>query len=154
MHPWLKGNGFDITQGGRYCRAILVTERISPMNAAKMKSSAVRATTLLKGLANEHRLLILCHLANGEKSVSELETLLRMRQPHLSQHLARLRRDALVTTRRDSRSIYYRLGSSAAAKVIRLLYDLYCSRSGTAARGQVRKRAAAAVTTRGRARRG
>jgi ArsR family transcriptional regulator, virulence genes transcriptional regulator len=123
------------------------------MNAAKMKSSAVSATALLKALANEHRLIILCHLANGEKSVGELEELLRMRQPHLSQHLARLRRDALVTTRRDSRSIYYRLGSSAAAKVIRLLYDLYCGRSGAVARAPLRKRAAAA-TARGKARRG
>lgn len=106
------------------------------MNAAKMEASAAGATALLKALANPHRLIILCHLADGEKSVGELETLLGMRQPHLSQHLARLRRDALVGTRRDSRTIYYRLGSGAAAKVIRLLYALYCSpaKTGAAAR--------------------
>jgi ArsR family transcriptional regulator, virulence genes transcriptional regulator len=98
------------------------------MNTAKMKASAAAATALLKALANPHRLLILCHLANGEQSVGELEALLGVRQPHLSQHLARLRRDALVRTRRNSRTIYYRLNSSAAAQVLRLLYDLYCSR--------------------------
>jgi ArsR family transcriptional regulator, virulence genes transcriptional regulator len=98
------------------------------MNTAKMKASAAAATALLKALANPHRLLILCHLANGEQSVGELEALLGVRQPHLSQHLARLRRDALVRTRRNSRTIYYRINSSAAAQVLRLLYDLYCSR--------------------------
>ncbi len=98
------------------------------MNTAKMKASAAAATALLKALANPHRLVILCHLANGEQSVGELEALLGVRQPHLSQHLARLRRDALVRTRRNSRTIYYRLNSSAAAQVLRLLYELYCSR--------------------------
>ena len=97
------------------------------MNATRMQARAAGATALLKALANSHRLIILCHLAEGEKSVGELEALLGMRQPHLSQHLARLRRDALVGTRRDSRTIYYRLGSAAAAKMIRLLYALYCS---------------------------
>ena len=104
------------------------------MNTAKMKASAAAATALLKALANPHRLIILCHLANGEQSVGELEALLGVRQPHLSQHLARLRRDALVRTRRNSRTIYYRLNSSAAAQVLRLLYELYCSRR-TARRG-------------------
>jgi ArsR family transcriptional regulator, virulence genes transcriptional regulator len=101
-----------------------------------MKASAAAATALLKALANPHRLVILCHLANGEQSVGELEALLGVRQPHLSQHLARLRRDALVRTRRNSRTIYYRLNSSAAAQVLRLLYELYCSRR------PVRRRAA------------
>lgn len=119
------------------------------MKAVKMKASAASATALLKGLANQHRLIILCHLADGERSVGELEALLGMRQPHLSQHLARLRRDALVATRRDSRTIYYRLGSSAAARVIRLLYDLYCGNTGPAGlsdrpRANGRRRAAAA----------
>jgi len=113
------------------------------MNAAKMKTSATGAAGLLKGLANPHRLLILCHLAEGEKSVGVLERLLGMRQPHLSQHLARLRRDALVGTRRDSRTIYYRLNNSAAAKVIRLLYRLYCAQrvvgNRAIAHGQARR---------------
>jgi len=132
------------------------------MNIAKMRASAARATALLKGLANQHRLIILCHLAKGEKSVGELELLLDMRQPHLSQHLARLRRDALVETRRDSRTIYYRLSSAAAAQVIRLLYDLYCSRamasravarSQHGAAKQARSGQATAAASRGEARR-
>lgn len=99
------------------------------MNLSKMKASAANATALLKALANKHRLIILCHLTDGEKSVGELEELLDMRQPHLSQHLARLRRDGLVRTRRDSRTIYYELEGCAAAQVIGLLYDLYCAQA-------------------------
>jgi len=117
------------------------------MNLSKMKASATNATALLKALANKHRLIILCHLADGEKSVGELEELLDMRQPHLSQHLARLRRDGLVRTRRDSRTIYYELESCAAAQVIGLLYDLYCAQAGagrSARRAKGRNRAATA----------
>jgi ArsR family transcriptional regulator, virulence genes transcriptional regulator len=134
------------------------------MNAARMKASAASATVLLKALANPHRLIILCHLTKGEKSVGELEALLSMRQAHLSQHLARLRRDALVETRRDSRTIYYQLSSSAAARVIRLLYDLYCVRhaaarateraSATRLRGRNGRVRAAAATSRSEAREG
>lgn len=111
------------------------------MNLAKMKSSAAKAAVLLKGLANQHRLLVLCHLAEGEKSVGELEVLLDMRQAHLSQHLARLRRDALVETRRDSRTIYYRFSSTEATQLVQLLYDLYCSEdSGKRSRSTVPQR--------------
>ena len=80
-----------------------------------------------KSLCNEHRLLILCSLAEGEKSVGEIERLLEMRQPHLSQHLMRLREDGLVKTRRVSRTVYYRLGSEPAERVIGLLYELFCA---------------------------
>ena len=137
------------------------------MNVVKMKSGASHATALLKGLANQHRLIILCHLTKGEKSVGELEALLDMRQPHLSQHLARLRREALVETRRASRTIYYRLSSSAAAQVIRLLYDLDGSRAaanrsvgrtsgrqrGAVVQGRSGRARAAAVASRGAAKR-
>jgi ArsR family transcriptional regulator, virulence genes transcriptional regulator len=126
------------------------------MNATKMQASAAGATALLKALANPHRLIILCHLAMGEKSVGELEELLGMRQPHLSQHLARLRRDELVVTRRDSRTIHYRLGSAAAAKVIRLLYTLYCRPPSAAGRARPRRNGrarAAAAAARGDGRR-
>ncbi len=122
------------------------------MNTAKMTASAAGATALLKALANRHRLLILCHLANGEKSVGELEELLGMRQPHLSQHLARLRRDGLVATRRNSRMIHYQLKSRAAAEVVRLLYELYCA--GSAGKARPRRPRAAAMRSRGHARRG
>ena len=93
-----------------------------------MRSRAGEAGTLLKSLCNEHRLLILCALVEGEKSVGELEQLLEMRQPHLSQHLTRLRTDGLVRTRRVSRTIYYRLGSEPAERVLGLLYELFCAK--------------------------
>ena len=99
---------------------------------AEMRSRAGEAGRFLKSLCNEHRLLILCSLAEGEKSVGELERLLEMRQPHLSQHLTRLRADELVKTRRVSRTVYYRLGSEPAEQVIGLLYELICARDAAA----------------------
>lgn len=92
-----------------------------------MAANALRASEFLKALANPHRLLILCYLAQGEMSVSELEQLLKLRQPTLSQQLARLREDALVDTRRAGKMIYYRLASNEARQVIDLLYQLFCS---------------------------
>ncbi len=91
-----------------------------------MAESAKAACDLLRGLANETRLMILCMLAEGEKSVGELEALLNLRQPAVSQQLARLRADRLVKTRREGQTIYYALGSDEAHKVISVLYDLYC----------------------------
>ena len=92
-----------------------------------MATNALRASDFLKALANPHRLLILCYLAEGEMSVGELEQLLKLRQPTLSQQLARLREDALVDTRRAGKMIYYRLASTEARQVIELLYQLFCS---------------------------
>lgn len=97
------------------------------MNMMEMHGKAEEAARFLKSLCNEHRLLILCSLAEGEKSVGELERLLEMRQPHLSQHLTRLREDGLVTTRRVSRTALYSLGSVPAERVIGLLYKLFCA---------------------------
>jgi DNA-binding transcriptional ArsR family regulator len=91
-----------------------------------MAESARAACDLLRGLAQEARLMILCMLAEGEKSVGELEALLNLRQPAVSQQLARLRADRLVKNRRDGQTIYYSLDSSEAHKVITVLYDLYC----------------------------
>ncbi len=98
-----------------------------------MERNAGRAARFLKALAHEQRLLILCHLARGERSVGELEARLGMRQAHLSQQLARLREDGLVHTRRASRTIYYRLGSADAEALIALLYERFCNRAGTPA---------------------
>jgi DNA-binding transcriptional ArsR family regulator len=98
------------------------------MNVTDMRAQAGEAGRFLKSLSNGHRLLILCALAEGEKSVGELERLLEMRQPHLSQHLTRLRADGLVRTRRASRAIYYSLGSEPAERVIGLLYELFCAK--------------------------
>ena len=91
-----------------------------------MPRGVCSAKDLLKALSNETRLMILCFLAEGEKSVGELEYLMGLRQPNISQQLARLRFDGLVSARRDGRTIYYSLGSNEAKQVMTLLYDLYC----------------------------
>jgi DNA-binding transcriptional ArsR family regulator len=95
----------------------------------RMASNAERATEFLKALAHQSRLLILCILAEGEKSVSELEELLSLRQPTVSQQLARLRADGLVATRRDGKAIYYSLASEEARVVIGAVYDVFCRKT-------------------------
>jgi len=92
--------------------------------------NASRASKFLKALANDNRLVILCTLVDGEKNVGELEEILGIRQPTLSQQLARLRSENLVETRRKSKQIYYRLVSNEAEKMIELLYELFCSSKG------------------------
>jgi ArsR family transcriptional regulator, virulence genes transcriptional regulator len=100
--------------------------RNSRMEIELMQQQADKAADLLKALANQHRLLVLCQLVTGEKSVGELEQQLGLRQPHLSQHLTRLREEGLVNTRRESRQIFYSLASPEAAEVLNVLYTLYC----------------------------
>ena len=87
---------------------------------------ARKATELLKALSHENRLLILCLLSQGEKSVSELEAIISIPQAAVSQQLARLRSDDLVKTRRDGRQIYYSIASPEASAIIATLYELYC----------------------------
>jgi DNA-binding transcriptional ArsR family regulator len=89
-------------------------------------SSAKSATDFMKALAHEGRLMILCHLVTGEKSVTELENLLSSRQAAVSQQLARLRLEGLVNSRRDGKTIYYSLGDPKAAQMIELVYDMFC----------------------------
>ena len=96
------------------------------MDTAAMQRNARKASALLKALANERRLLILCHLAGGEKSVSELEELVGLSQSALSQHLARLRRDHLVVTRRAAQTIFYSLTGREVSAIMETLYILYC----------------------------
>ena len=93
-----------------------------------MVGSAKRASEFLKALAHESRLMMLCILAEGEKSVSELEDILNLRQPTVSQQLARLRADGLVSTRREGKTIYYNLASSEARVVIGAIYDVFCKK--------------------------
>lgn len=95
---------------------------------APMRKAAGEATTLLKALANEDRLLLLCQMVDGEKCVSELEQLLDIRQPTLSQQLGVLRTEGLVATRREGKRIYYRLASPQALQILSTLYSLYCPR--------------------------
>jgi DNA-binding transcriptional ArsR family regulator len=97
------------------------------MQTEKLQENAREASVLLKAMSNEHRLLILCHLAPGEKSVGELVRLVGLSQSALSQHLARLRRDNLVRTRRDAQTIYYSIAAAEPLAVLRLLYQLFCS---------------------------
>ena len=94
----------------------------------ELLENARDAASFLKALSNEHRLMILCLLAEKERSVGELEAVLQLRQPTLSQQLARLRTDGLVNTRRDGKSIYYSLASNDAREVVTLLYNLFCAR--------------------------
>lgn len=89
-------------------------------------ASAREASKFLKALAHESRLVILCLLAEGEKSVSEIEQLLSIRQPAVSQQLARLRNDKLLETRRDGKNIYYSLARPEVREIIAALHDAFC----------------------------
>ena len=93
-----------------------------------LREAAGRATSLLRVLANEDRLLLLCQLAQGEKCVSELEALLDIRQPTLSQQLGVLRAERVVITRREGKHIYYRVRKGHALDVLHALYAIYCRR--------------------------
>jgi DNA-binding transcriptional ArsR family regulator len=91
-----------------------------------MRENASRATVLLKSMANETRLMILCQLADGEHSVAELLELMPLGQSALSQHLAVLRRERLVKARREAQSVYYSLSSDEVRAIITTLYEIYC----------------------------
>ncbi len=106
------------------------SQQLSLEKPADMSESAARAAAFLKTLAHEGRLMILCHLGDGEKSVGQLEELLQLRQAAVSQMLARLREENLVSTRRDGKTIYYTLKDGNTAQVITLLYDLFCNPDG------------------------
>ena len=95
----------------------------------RMVDNAKRASSFLKALAHENRLMILCILAEGEKSVSELEQMLALRQPTVSQQLARLRADRLVSPRREGKVIYYSLASADVRTVIGAMYDVFCRKT-------------------------
>lgn len=103
-----------------------------------MQSSVQEASRLLKALGNEQRLMILCQLSEGERSVGELGQGLALSQSALSQHLARLRRDGLVRTRRESQTIYYRLASVPAGTIIEALYRVFCQPRGSRSGGRSR----------------
>ena len=96
-----------------------------------IQENALRASTLLKAMSNQHRLMVLCQLVPGEKCVSDLEQIIGLSQSALSQHLARLRRDNLVSTRREAQTIYYSLSGEEASAVIETLYSLYCETNAT-----------------------
>ena len=99
---------------------------VAPAAAQDMAQSAKEAATYLKTLAHEGRLMILCHLGVGEKSVGELEALLNIRQAAVSQMLARLRDEDLVKTRRAGKTIYYSLNDDNTARLIAHLHRMFC----------------------------
>jgi len=92
----------------------------------RMAENAARASNFLKAISHEGRLMILCHLSAGEKSVTELEELLSARQAAVSQQLSRLRLEGLVTPRRDGKTIYYRLADDRPQKIMEVVYDMFC----------------------------
>jgi DNA-binding transcriptional ArsR family regulator len=96
------------------------------LDPALLRSAAAQAVGILKILANEDRLLLLCQLSQGESCVSELEEHLGIRQPTLSQQLAVLRNEGLVATRRDGKNIYYSVAQPQALEILAMLYRLYC----------------------------
>ncbi|MCB1479811.1 MAG: winged helix-turn-helix transcriptional regulator [Rhodobiaceae bacterium] len=102
--------------------------RLSRDDVDILFDNASRAADFLRTLSHETRLMILCVLCQGEKSVGEMEEFLSLRQPTVSQQLARLRSEGLVTTRRDGKSVYYSLASPEAERMIGVLYDLFCKR--------------------------
>ena len=98
-----------------------------------MTENARKAACFLKAMSHEGRLLILCHLATGEKSVTELEELLSLRQAAVSQQLARLRLEGLVDFRREGKAIYYRIGDDRAWHMIETVHDMFCNQDKAAA---------------------
>lgn len=93
----------------------------------RIVDQATLASNFLKAVSHEGRLLILCHLVSGEKSVTELEDLLSARQAAVSQQLSRLRLEGLVVPRRDGKAIYYRLADDRPKRILELVYDLFCA---------------------------
>lgn len=98
-----------------------------PIDPESMRVHAADAARLLKALGNENRLMLLCLLVEGERSVGELNTRLALSQSALSQHLAVLREDGLVQTRREAQTIYYSLVEGPAQRIIDTLHDIYCA---------------------------
>lgn len=115
------------------------------MKLEDLHANARRASALLKAMSNERRLMILCQLAEGEKSVGALQALVGLSQSALSQHLARLRRDNLVKTRRSAQTIFYSLANADASTVMEALYSLYCGAKAKPGKQRRRSETAAPV---------
>jgi DNA-binding transcriptional ArsR family regulator len=92
-----------------------------------IRDQALTASEVLKAISHEGRLMILCSLAHGERSVTELETMLVTRQSAISQQLARLRQDGIVSARREGKQIHYRLTDGRAREIIEKVYELFCT---------------------------
>jgi len=99
---------------------------MAPEELDAMVGNATLAANFLKAISHEGRLMILCHLVTGEKSVTELEDLLSARQAAVSQQLSRLRLEGLVIPRRDGKVIYYRLADDRSRRILEVVYELFC----------------------------
>lgn len=113
------------------------------MNFHELTSQAAHVERFLKAMANSHRLMILCELHKGETSVTPLQQTIGVSQSSLSQHLAKLRADDLVTTRRASQTIYYSLADKKVSRVIALLHAMFCNEKYEAPKRNPRRGAAA-----------
>ena len=105
----------------------VLDDTLSAKDRARMAANAEEAANFLKAISHEGRLMILCHLVTGEKSVTELERLLSARQAAVSQQLSRLRVEGLVAPRREGKTIYYSLADDRPRKVLEVVYDLFCA---------------------------
>lgn len=104
----------------------VAAEGCEALSADEMMVQAQAAAAFLKALSHEGRLMILCHLSSGEKSVTELETLLDSRQAAVSQQLARLRLEGMVNARREGKAIFYSIADPRIGRTIALVYDMFC----------------------------
>ena len=104
----------------------VITKDTTPTELDVVVEKAKSASSFLKAISHEGRLMILCHLVSGEKSVTELEDLIAARQAAVSQQLSRLRLEGLVIPRRDGKTIYYRLADDKPKRVLEVIYDLFC----------------------------
>src|SRR5664279_3838296 len=116
----------DCRGNGRFMPLPKMKDITTSAEVERMMEKAREASDMLKAMSHEARLLLLCILAEGEKSVTELEQFLGARQSTVSQQLARLRLDRLVTTRRDGKTIYYSLASEDVRKILTAVYDVFC----------------------------
>ena len=114
------------------CEKLRIMNHIEQLDSVAMRAAASRACALLKVLANPDRLLLLCQLTQGPLCVSDLEAILQIPQPTLSQQLGVLRDEALVTTRREGKQIFYSIASSEGMAVMQVLYQLYCEQPSAA----------------------
>jgi DNA-binding transcriptional ArsR family regulator len=99
---------------------------LAAIDLAEMRANAGQAADVLKAMSNQNRLLILCHLGEKEMSVTELNNFVDLSQSSLSQHLARLRQDKLVKTRRESQTIFYSIANPSVVKLISFLHSEFC----------------------------
>jgi DNA-binding transcriptional ArsR family regulator len=97
------------------------------MDLEKMQQSAKAATDLLKLVGHPDRLMVLCQLKSGEHSVGQLASMLNIKQSPLSQHLARMRNEGVVTSRREAQTIYYSIAGKEVEQLVSVLYELFCS---------------------------